>query len=66
MKCREGFVRERLDSDRYNIVSEVVRDALRLLERRQQAEEIKPEALRNAVAGDVARFRWHCKCQCAT
>ena len=50
----EAFVREQVDGGRYNNVSEVVRDALRLLERRQQADEVKLEALRNAVAGGVA------------
>ena len=50
----EAFVREQVDAGRYNNVSEVVRDALRLLERRQQADEVKLEALRKAVAGGVA------------
>ena len=46
----EAFVREQVDAGRYNNVSEVVRDALRLLELRQQADEVKLEALRKAVA----------------
>jgi antitoxin ParD1/3/4 len=50
----EAFVREQVDAGRYNNVSEVVRDALRLLERRQQEDEVKLEALRKAVAGGVA------------
>ena len=50
----EAFVREQVDAGRYNNVSEVVRDALRLLERRQQADEVKLETLRKAVAGGVA------------
>ena len=50
----EAFVREQVDAGRYNNVSEVVRDALCLLERRQQADEVKLEALRKAVAGGVA------------
>ena len=50
----EAFVREQVEAGRYNNVSEVVRDALRLLERRQQADEVKLEALRKAVASGVA------------
>jgi antitoxin ParD1/3/4 len=50
----EAFVREQVDAGRYNNVSEVVRDALRLLERRQQEDEVKLEALRQAVASGVA------------
>lgn len=50
----EAFVREQVNAGRYNNVSEVVRDALRLLERRQQEDEIKLEALRRAVAAGVA------------
>ena len=50
----EAFVREQVHAGRYNNVSEVVRDALRLLERRQQEDEVKLEALRRAVAAGVA------------
>ena len=50
----EAFVREQVDMGRYNNVSEVVRDALRLLERRQEEDAAKLEALRKAVAAGVA------------
>ena len=50
----EAFVREQVETGRYNNVSEVVRDALRLLERRQQEDAVKLEALRRAVAAGVA------------
>jgi antitoxin ParD1/3/4 len=50
----EAFVREQVNAGRYNNVSEVVRDALRLLERRQQEDAVKLEALRSAVATGVA------------
>lgn len=50
----EAFVREQEAAGRYNNVSEVVRHALCLLERRQQADEAKLEGLRQAVAGGVA------------
>ena len=50
----ESFVRAQVDGGRYNNVSEVVRDGLRLLERRQQEDAAKLEALRHAVASGVA------------
>ena len=50
----ETFVREQVEIGRYNNVSEVVRDALRLLERRQEEDAAKLEALRKAVAAGVA------------
>lgn len=45
----DAFIQEQLASGRYNNASEVVRDALRLLERAQRAEEAKLEALRRAA-----------------
>ncbi len=36
----EAFVRDQVDAGRYNNVSEVVRDGLRLLERRQQEDAV--------------------------
>lgn len=50
----EAFVRKQVSTGRYNNVSEVVCDALRLLERRQQEDAVKREALRRAVAAGVA------------
>ncbi len=50
----ETFVREQVKKGRYNNVSEVVRDGLRLLEQRQQEDAAKLEALRRAVAAGVA------------
>ena len=46
----ESFVREQIDAGAYNNVGEVIRDGLRLLERRQQEDEAKLKALRCAVA----------------
>lgn len=45
----EGFIRELLDSGRYNSASEVVRDSLRLLEEREQLRAAKLQALRQAI-----------------
>ncbi len=50
----EAFVRDQIDAGRYNNVSEVVRDCLRLLERRQQEDAVKLETLRRAVAAGVS------------
>lgn len=42
------FVKEKVDAGRYASSSEIVREALRLLERREQAEAEKLEWLRRA------------------
>lgn len=46
----EHFIREQVESGRFNNASEVVRAGLRLLEDRQQQDALKLEALRAAVA----------------
>ncbi len=54
------FVDANVASGRFQNASEVVREALRLLERRQSEEDLKLEALRQAVAvglEDVERRR---------
>lgn len=43
-----------VEMGRYNNVSEVVRDGLRLLEQRQQEDAAKLDSLRRAVAAGVA------------
>jgi len=45
----EAFVRDKVDSGLYNSASEVVRDALRLLEEQDQFRKAKLEALRVEV-----------------
>ncbi len=45
----EAFIRDQVESGRYNNVSEVVRDGLRLLESRVQEEAAKLVALRDAA-----------------
>ncbi|EMX9648104.1 type II toxin-antitoxin system ParD family antitoxin [Salmonella enterica] len=43
----EDFIREQIESGRYNNTSEVIRAGLRALEEREQ--QVKLESLRNAV-----------------
>ncbi|MEQ9575890.1 MAG: type II toxin-antitoxin system ParD family antitoxin [Rhodospirillales bacterium] len=51
----EQFVRDRAASGNYNTASEVVREALRLLQRTEEEHALKLAHLRNAVAaGDAA------------
>lgn len=50
----EHFIREQVESGRYNNASEVVRAGLRLLEDQQQQACIKLEALRAAIAAGLA------------
>jgi len=51
----EEFVRSKVDSGAYSDASEVVGDALRLLERRDEVYRQKLEALRTAVTiGDAS------------
>jgi antitoxin ParD1/3/4 len=49
----EGLVRGLVDSGRYASASEVVRDALRLLEEREQLREAKLVALRADIAAGL-------------
>ena len=50
----EHFVREQVESGRYNNASEVVRAGLRLLEDQQKQTELKLQALREAVRAGVS------------
>jgi len=51
----DQFVAARIESGRYSNASEVVRDALRTLEREEQEYEAKLTALRAAIAeGDAS------------
>ncbi|MGI9335555.1 MAG: type II toxin-antitoxin system ParD family antitoxin [Gammaproteobacteria bacterium] len=55
---QEGFIGALVATGRYNNASEVLREALRLMERREQLEAAKIEALRarlDAAERDVAR-----------
>ncbi|MDP8244946.1 MAG: type II toxin-antitoxin system ParD family antitoxin [Candidatus Hinthialibacter antarcticus] len=45
----EEFVKEKVESGLYNNSSEVVREALRLLEQEDQLRKIKLERLRDAI-----------------
>jgi antitoxin ParD1/3/4 len=50
----EAFVRQQVDSGRFNNVSEVVRAGLRLLEEREAEQAAKLQALREAIAVGLA------------
>ena len=50
----ETFIRQQVDSGRFNNVSEVVRAGLRLLEEREAEQVAKLQALREAVAVGLA------------
>ena len=50
----ESFVRQQVESGRFNNISEVVRAGLRLLEDQQALQAAKLEALREAVAVGLA------------
>ena len=47
----ETFVRNQVESGRYNNASEVVRAGLRLLEGQQKQAELQLEAMKAAIAG---------------
>ena len=46
----EAFVHQKVESGRYHSASEVVREALRLLEDHDQLRQIKLESLRKEIA----------------
>lgn len=50
----EAFVRQQVESGRFNNVSEVVRAGLRLLEEREAEQAAKLQALREAIAVGLA------------
>ena len=50
----ETFIRDQLDSGRYNNVSEVVRAGLRLLEEREERKQLELDALRAEIAAGRA------------
>ncbi len=50
----ETFVRNQIESGRYNNASEVVRAGLRLLEDQQKQTELQMDAMRAAIAAGLA------------
>ena len=50
----ESFIRDQVESGRYNNVSEVVRAGLRLLEDTERQQAIQLQALRNDIAAGKA------------
>lgn len=53
----ETFVRDQVESGRYNNASEVVRAGLRLLEDQQKQAELQLEAMKSAIAAGLASGR---------
>jgi antitoxin ParD1/3/4 len=53
----ETFVRDQVESGRYNNASEVVRAGLRLLEDQQKQVEMQLEAMKAAIAAGLASGR---------
>lgn len=49
----EGFIKKQLERGRYSSASEVVREALRLLEEREEQREIQLEKLRDQLQAGV-------------
>ncbi|MDB5654784.1 MAG: uncharacterized protein JWQ94_2397 [Tardiphaga sp.] len=45
----ERFIKELIESGRYSTASEVMRDALRLIEEREDSRKARLEALRNEI-----------------
>jgi len=45
----EGFIKQQLESGRYASASEVIREALRLLEEREEEREIQLKSLREQL-----------------
>ena len=50
----ESFIRDQVESGRYNNVSEVVRAGLRLLEHTERQQAIQLQALKNDIAAGKA------------
>lgn len=53
----ETFVRDQVESGRYNNASEVVRAGLRLLEDQQKQAELQLEAMKASIAAGLASSR---------
>lgn len=49
----EALVKQKVASGRYNSVSEVIREALRILEERDQLQAMKLEALRRDIVQGI-------------
>ena len=49
----EQFIKTQLESGRYSSASEIVRDALRLMEEREQLRQIQLEQLRQQIQAGI-------------
>jgi antitoxin ParD1/3/4 len=49
----EQFIKAQLESGRYSSASEIVRDALRLMEEREQLRQIQLEQLRQQIRAGI-------------
>ncbi len=52
----ESYIKEKVDTGLYHSVSEVVREALRLLEERDELKAVKLQALRQDIAEGLAEL----------
>jgi len=53
----ESFVQRQLDSGRYNNASEVLRDALRIMEERDRLMSVRHDAIHGKIAAGMASLR---------
>ena len=49
----EQFIKNQLESGRYNSASEIIRDALRLMEEREQLRQIQLDQLRQQIQAGI-------------
>ena len=53
----EKLVQQKVETGRYNSASEVIREALRLMEERDQMQDLHKDEIRNKIAAGMASLR---------